>query len=376
MAKNKLYDAIIIGAGIAGASIAYFLTRKGMKEILILEKEEQPGYHATGRAAGVLVEFDFIPSMVDLKIKGGEFLRNPPTGFSEYPLLRKSGILITGQGDMWETLRRMGSGLKTRGVEIRTLFPAEVPGLVPALSSAHMDGALLFSADGHIDVHELLWGYLRHARRAGAELLCREEVLGIKTEHNRVSGVLTRNDEYSCRWVIDAAGAWGQKIRALAGPSPITLTPLRRTIITFEAPEGMETTQWPLVADQSHHFYFSPESGGLLTSPMDEDPAEPGDAKADEWIVAQALDRLRQFAPTILPKTLKRKWAGLRTFSSDQSMIIGRDPSLECFFWVAGLGGAGIETSGVVGRLAADLIVDDRTDIMDVRPFIPERFKG
>lgn len=375
MSKNKFYDAVIIGAGIAGASAAYFLTRKGMKDVLILEKEEQPGYHATGRAAGVLVEFDLVPSTVDLKIKGGEFLRNPPEGFSEYPLLRKSGILITGQGPTLEVMKQMVPDLTARGVEIRILSPAEVLAIVPAVSLVHIDGALLFSADGHIDVHELLWSYLRQAKRAGSELLCGEEVIGIRIEHNRVSGVLTGRNAYSCRWVIDAAGAWGQKIRSLAGASPIKLTPLRRTIITFDAPEGLEASKWPLVADQTHQFYFSPESGGLLTSPMDEDPVEPGDARPDELVVAQALERLRQFAPKILPKALKRKWAGLRTFSSDQSMIIGQDPFLKGFFWLAGQGGAGIETSGVVGRLAADLIIDGRTGIMDVSPFSPERFK-
>ena len=374
MPNNKFYDAVIIGAGIAGASVAYFLTRKGMKDILILEKEEQPGYHATGRAAGVLVEFDPIPSMVDLKIKGGEFLRNPPQGFSEFPLLRKSGIIIMGQGATWEVLKQMVPDLTARGVEIRLLAPAEVLAMVPAVSLEHIDGALLFSADGHIDVHELLWGYLRQTKKAGAELRCREEVRAIRSEHNRVSGVLTQRNEYSCRWVIDAAGAWGQKIRSLAGSSPIQLTPLRRTIITFDAPEGMEVSKWPLVADQTHQFYFSPESGGLLTSPMDEDPMEPGDARPEELVVAQALERLRQFTPKILPKTLKRKWAGLRTFSSDQSMVIGQDPSLKGFFWLAGQGGAGIETSGVVGRLAADLIIDGRTDIMNMGRFSPERF--
>jgi D-arginine dehydrogenase len=375
MSKNKFYDAVIIGAGIAGASVAYFLTRKGMKDVLILEKEEQPGYHATGRAAGVLVEFDLVPSTVDLKIKGGEFLRNPPQGFSEYPLLRESGILITSQGPVWEALKQMAPDLTARGVEIRTLSPAEVQTIVPVVSLEHIDGALLFSEDGHIDVHELLWSYLRQAKRGRAELLCREEVQGIKTEHDRVSGVLTRRNEYPCRWVIDAAGAWGQKIRSLAGSSPIKLTPLRRTIITFDAPAGLEVSKWPLVADQTHQFYFSPESGGLLASPMDEDPVEPGDVRPDELVVAQALERLRQFTPKILPKALRRKWAGLRTFSSDQSMVIGQDASLKGFFWLTGQGGAGIETSGVVGRLAADLIIDGRTDIMDVSPFSPERFK-
>ncbi|MFC1532210.1 NAD(P)/FAD-dependent oxidoreductase [Thermodesulfobacteriota bacterium] len=374
MPKNKTHDAIIIGGGIAGASIAYFLTQKGMRDILILEKEEQPGYHSTGRAVGVLAEFDLIPSMVDLKILGGKFLRNPPENFSEYPLLRKSGILLLGQGRIWDTLVKMIPELKSKGVEIQVLSRDDARLIVPFVSPEYIDGALLFSEDGHIDVHELLWGYLRNARKAGAELRCGEEVQGIKVESSKVVGIISSKNEYSCHWVINAAGAWVQKIRSLAGPSPIKLTPFRRTIITFNAPDGFNVSKWPLTADQTHKFYLSPESGGLLASPMDEEPMEPCDARPDEIVVAQTIERLKQFTPQILPKAIKQKWAGLRTFSSDQSMVIGEDPFLKGFFWLAGQGGAGIETSGVVGHIAADLIIDGCTDIMDVSQFVPERF--
>jgi len=373
--QQKIHDAVIIGGGIAGASVAYFLTQKGMRDILILEKEQQPGYHATGRAAGVLVEFDPIPTMVDLQILGGKFLRNPPQGFSEYPLLNKSGILVMGQGRMWATLKQMMLDLKEKGVRIEVLSPEAVLSIVSPVSLEHIEGALLFPEDGHIDVHELLWAYLRQARNAGAELRCGEEVLGIKVEHDRVSGVITKENEYPCRWVVNAAGAWVQEIRSLGGPSPIKLTPMRRTIITFNAPEGLEVSKWPLVSDQTHKYYFSPESGGLLASPMDEDPMAPCDARPDDLVVAQTLERLKQFAPQLLPKFIKQKWAGLRTFSSDQSMVIGEDPFLKGFFWLAGQGGAGIESSGAVGRIAADLIINGRTDIMDVSRFSPQRFE-
>ena len=374
MTKN--YDAIIIGAGIAGASVAYFLTQKGMKDILILEKEEQPGYHSTGRSAGVLAEFDPIPSMVDLKVLGGRFLRNPPEGFSEYPLLRKSGILVLGKGQTWDTLVKMVSGLKSKGVEVRILSKIDVCSMVPVLSPESIDGALLFSEDGHIDVHELLWSYLRNARKAGAELRCGEEVQVIKVYNNRAVGIISNKNEYACNWVINAAGSWVQKMRSLAGPSPIRLTPFRRTVITFNAPDGFDVSKWPLAVDQTHQYYLSPESGGLLASPMDEEPMEPCDVRPDEIVIAQTIELLKQFTPQIRPKAIKQKWAGLRTFSSDKSMIIGADPSLKGFFWLAGQGGAGIETSGAVGHIAADLIIEGHTGIMGVSQFSPVRFYG
>ena len=156
MPKTKTHDAVIIGGGIAGASLAYFLTKKGMRDILILEKEEQPGYHSTGRAAGVFAEFDPIPSMVDLKILGGKFLRKPPQDFSEFPLLRKSGILLLAQGEIWQALVGMIPELKSKGVEIEVLSRDGAHLIVPVISHQFIDGALLLPEDGHIDVHELL----------------------------------------------------------------------------------------------------------------------------------------------------------------------------------------------------------------------------
>ncbi len=168
MASQSNFDCIIIGCGIAGASLAYFLSERGMTDILILEREEQPGYHATGRAAGVLAELDPIPSVNRLKILSAPFLRNPPNGFSENPILRQSGILILSKGELWEALRQMVPVLREEGVVVEMLSQEEVIAKIPVVLPENFDGALLLTQDGHLDVHELLWSYLRHARRRGA----------------------------------------------------------------------------------------------------------------------------------------------------------------------------------------------------------------
>ena len=131
---------------------------------------------------------------------------------------------------------------------------------------------------------------------------------------------------------------------------------------------------WPLVADYTHKLYFAPESRGLLASPMDEDPVEPCDAHPDELVIAQTIDRLKTLAPSLVPRSLRRTWAGLRTFAPDQSYIIGEDPLVEGFFWVAGQGGSGIETSPAVGQIAAELLTDGHTDLVDAEIFSPARF--
>ena len=374
MGSESSFDAIIIGCGIAGASLAYFLAERGMTDILILEREEQPGYHATGRAAGVLVELDFVPSILELKILGGRFLRNPPDCFSESPVLRQSGILIMFKGELWDSVQQMIPGLMQSGVVVNVLSREDVMSVIPVVSSNNFDGAVLLPEDGHIDANELLWSYIRNARRRGARLHLKEEVHGIELEQGRVSGVRTIAGEYRSPLVINASGAWAGNIRKLSGQTPVQLTPYRRTIITFGAPEGIETRDWPLAADLSHDLYFSPESSGMLASPMDEDPMEPCDARPDEIVVAQTVERLKQLTPRLAPKSIINKWAGLRTFAPDQAMVVGEDPVVKGFFWLSGQGGSGIETSAAVGQIASDLIVDGHTEIMDARQISPMRF--
>ena len=374
MGAKSDFEAIIIGCGIAGASVAYFLSERGMRDVLILEREEQPGYHATGRSAAVLVEMDFVPSVLQLKILGAGFLRKPPDGFSENTLMRQSGILLMFQGQLWKNFQLLLPDLSQAGVVVNVLSRQEAMSLVPVISSENFDGAVFLPEDGHLDVNELLWSYLRNARRRGVQLHLGEEVKGIKVNRGRCHGVITSRSEYRSTWVINAAGAWAGNIRSLAGRTPVDLTPYRRTIITFNAPVGLDVKDWPLTADLSHDLYFSPESGGILASPMDEEPMKPCDARPDELVIAQTVDRMRRLTPRLVPKSISNKWAGLRTFAPDQAMVVGEDPALKGFFWLSGQGGAGIETSSAVGHIASDLIIEGRTELMDSRQISPTRF--
>jgi D-arginine dehydrogenase len=368
------FEAIIIGGGIAGASVAYFLAERGMTDILILEREIQPGYHATGRSAAVLVEFDLVRPILQLKLLGARFLRNPPPGFSENPLLQESGILILFQAPLWEQVLGMVPDLRQSGVMIQVLDQEETASRMPVVSSENFDGALLLPQDGRIDVNELLWSYLRQARGRGVQFRCNEEVVDITVEQRRCAGVRTTSGAYRSQWVVNAAGAWAGKIRYMIGSSLVQLTPYRRTIVTFKAPEGLAVQQWPLVADLSHNLYFSPESAGLMASPMDQDPMPPCDVRPDELGVARTMERLKELTPRLVPRSIINKWAGLRTFAPDQVMVVGEDPDVKGFFWLSGQGGAGIETSPAVGRIAADLITEGRTDLVDARVYSPTRF--
>ena len=375
MPTRTNFEVIIVGGGIAGASLAYFLTARGMTDVLLLEREAQPGYHATGRSAAVLVEWDPMPALQELKVQGAAFLRHPPAGFAEQQLLQRTGILVAFQQPLWDGVRQVVPLLAERGTAMRLLSQAKIADRFPVLSLEYLDGGVLLPDDGHIDVHELLWSYLRHAARRGGERRCGVEVCGIRVESGRVRAVVSNAGEFTTRWVVDAAGAWAGTIAALAGAAPIALTPHRRTIVTFAAPDDVDVRDWPLISNESHGLYFGPESGGLLASPMDEEPMAPCDAQPDDLVVAETVERIRRLAPRLVPKTLRRKWAGLRTFAPDRVLVVGEDPRVRGFFWLAGQGGCGIETSPAVGQIAADLLLEGRTERFDASRLAPTRFE-
>lgn len=362
-------EIVVIGSGIAGASLAYFLAEAGMTDVVVLEREAHPGMHATGRSAATLVEIDAIPTLQQLKMLGARFYHAQPDGFSEHQILERRGVLALFRDPVWSVMRdhtQPGS---------EALVPdaanARVGGL---LDTSSFDGAVWFPDDGYLDVHELLQSYMRHARSRGVAFRTDSEVRAIVRDGDRVTGVETSDGTIAARWVVNAAGAWVGQVAALAGALPIAFTPLRRSAVVFPAPDGVDTGTWPLVWSDPHHLYFRAEPTGILFSPMDETPLPPSDVHADDAMIAEGLERLRALAPAIVPRTLSRSWAGLRTFSPDRVPVVGEDPTLRGFFWLAGQGGCGIETSPAVGRIASELLLDGRTSRFDANLLAPSRF--
>jgi D-arginine dehydrogenase len=364
-------DVVVIGAGIAGASAAWALAQRGAS-VHLVEKEAQPGHHATGRSAALLNETVGHPVVGALARASTAFLDAPPDGFVEHPLLASRGLLWIGtDAAALDDLARSSPPDAASRVDAGT-----VSRLVPALRSAWTaPGGVHEPGARTVDVAALLQAYLRGLRRAGGAVHTGAPVQRISRGSigRRLAGGRRRGDgrrgwrvelatgTVRCRTVVNAAGAWGDVVARLAGVAPLDLVPMRRTACVVRVPDDDDVGGWPLVMDVAGTFYAEPETGGLLVSPADETPSDPCDARPDELDVALALDRLRE-ATTLPVRSVRRAWAGLRTFAPDRAPVAGFDPDAEGFYWLVGQGGAGIKTAPALARLAAADIAGDPDD--------------
>jgi D-arginine dehydrogenase len=345
------YDFIIVGGGIAGTSAGYELAAHA--RVLVLERESQPGYHTTGRSAALFVQTHG-PAVIQALSRGARnFFLGPPAGFTEHPLVTPRGMLFIGRADQTELLERYFAQSSRHIESVRRLDPKEACSLVPPLREDYVAGAVLDPEAMDMDVHAIHWGYIRGMRARGGKLATSAELLGLE-RHGGEWTVRTAAGDFGAPVVVNAAGAWCDVVGAMAGAAPIGLVPKRRTAFIFDPPPGADIAKWPSVIDVGEEFYFKPDAGKLLCSPADETPMEPCDVKPDDFDVALAVDRIQR-AARIPVAHIDRKWAGLRSFVADGCPVVGYDPQVEGFFWLAGQGGYGIETSPSMGRLAASL---------------------
>jgi D-arginine dehydrogenase len=346
------YDFIVVGAGIAGASAAYELAKIG--RTLVLERESQPGYHTTGRSAAVFSEIYGNATIRGLTVGSRKFFESPPPGFADYPLWKPRPSAMIARGDQIEKLRRAYDEWARLVPSVRLLEVDEASGLMPMLKPDYLAGAVLEPEAQDLDVNEIHRGFLRGATRTGTKLVCNAEVLQL-SRRGTAWRVRTKTDEFGGDIIVNASGAWGDELAALAGARPLGLKPKRRTAFLFDPAPPQGVDDWPIVIDVDEQFYFKPDAGRLLGSPADETVSPPCDAQPEEIDVAIAVDRIEQ-AARFRVERLVRKWAGLRSFVADKSPVVGLDPDVPGFFWLVAQGGYGIQTSPAMGRVVAAVI--------------------
>ncbi len=347
-------DVLVIGSGIAGASATAALAPRA--RVTIAERESAHGYHTTGRSAALYSPLYGPAPFRALTVASRAFLTAPPEGFAEPAILTPRGVLNIATPPQTPRLTRLARDADALGIANRMLTGEEARALCPALRPEHVAAALFEPDAMDIDVEALHQGYLRAARRAGAEILLEAEVISLAGAAGGWTARLRDGRTIGARVIVDAAGAWADVVAGLAGVRPLGLTPLKRTAFIVEAPPGADIARWPSVIDADEAFYFKPEAGRLLCSPADEIPSEPHDAWAEDLAVAECVERM-QVAADIPVMRILRSWAGLRTFAPDREPVIGFDPDAPGFFWLAGQGGYGVQSSEASGRAAAALIL-------------------
>lgn len=342
-------DFLVIGAGMTGASVAAQLAGK----VIVLEMEEQPGYHTTGRSAALFTELYGNPLIRGLTRASRSFLFEPPPGFAETPLVQPRDTLYIARADQLAALQAFRA-LPDVAPVTRELTLAEAQALMPVLAPGYLAGAVLESGSAFLDVNGLHQGYLRQLRARGGALQLRAGVRALQYRAGRWLAE-TAAGSFSAPIVINAAGAWADQVAALAGLPPLGLRALRRTALLIDMPEALAPLPgWPACIDIDEQFYFKPDAGLLLLSPADEHPSEPCDAQPEELDVAVAVDRFER-ATGLSVRRVRHRWAGLRVFAPDRSPVLGFDAQASGFFWLAGPGGYGIQTAPALGAAAAAL---------------------
>ncbi len=345
-------DVLIIGAGMAGASAAYFLAPH--RRVITLERESQPGYHATGRSAAMFSETYGNATVRAITTASKAFYLNSPPGFSDYPLMSPRGSLMVGKLEDEADLRQALHSMQTLVPTIEWWTQADILQLVPVLRPEAAVYGVYEPDATDLDVHAIHQGFLRGAKTAGAQLVCDATVDQISFEEGQWC-VTTPAGRFCAPVLVNAAGAWCDDMARLAGVKPVGLVPKRRTAITCDAPAGCDISRWPLVIDAQESYYFKPDAGALLVSPANEDAVSPQDVQPEELDVAIAVDRVEN-ATSLQIRQVRRKWAGLRSFVSDKSPVVGFAPDAPGFFWLAGQGGYGIQTAPAMGELVAALV--------------------
>lgn len=345
------FDAIVIGAGIAGASVAYFMAPHA--RVLVLEREAYAGMHSTGRSAALFCETYGSPQVRALTRATRPFLTQPPEGFAAQPILRRIGATVIGSAAQVDDVRAMYEAIVpfTRDIELHD--QARVLAMVPVLRPEAARIGLHEPGASDIDVNELHQGFLRGLRARGGELRLN---VGIRAISRSAGNWQVDDGEQAFRapLLLNAAGAWVDQVATLAGVTPIGITPKRRSVFLFDPPENVATAHWPFITSFDESFYFKPDAGLLLGTCANADPVEPHDVQPEDYDIALGIHRIEE-ATTLTIRRPRRSWAGLRSFVADGDLVGGFAPDAPGFFWVAAQGGYGIQTSAAMGEACANL---------------------
>jgi glycine/D-amino acid oxidase-like deaminating enzyme len=356
------HDFLIIGGGIAGLSAGAELSALG--RVLVLEAEAHVAHHASGRSAALYEPRYGLPAVVELSLASEAAFRADPL------LLADRGLMVLARADQRAQFDRDRDGFHLTEMSVeaaRAIVPIVNPETVAFAGAA--DHAW------DIDTDYLLQGHMKRIRAAGGQVVTGTRVVAIGRDGPGWRVTTDRGEEHRARMIVNAAGAWVDVVAELAGVRPLGFQPNRRSMARIPAPGGHDVARWPMIFGAGESWYAKPDAGALIVSPAEEHPMDPHDAWADDMVLAEGLARYEEMVTEPVTRLIAN-WAGLRTFSPDRVLVIGPDAREPGFFWVAGQGGYGFQTSPAASRLVADLVGGRAPDLSPdlIRALDPARF--
>jgi glycine/D-amino acid oxidase-like deaminating enzyme len=339
-------EAVVVGAGFAGAATAWALARAGLREVWVLEREREPGTHASGSNAALLRQVLEDPALLDAALAGAAFWRAPPPDVAAAPPCRPTGSLLLCTAEQAASL---AGAARRAGAE--TLSREDAARLDPAIAGAAAPLAIRTPTDAVADVKAMLHGFLRAAESGGAQVVTGCEVEALELSGGRVAGLRTSRGRIDAPLVVDAGGAWAGALARAAGAPPPPLVPYRRHLFLSRRPRRPASAPW--VWDIAHGLYWRAEGDRTLLCACDEDAHAPAAPHVEACVARDLAAKLAARVPAFGPIEVETAWACLRTFAPDRRFVIGPDPSIPGLTYAAGLGGHGVTTAAEVGRLAA-----------------------
>ena len=356
-----MIDFLVIGGGIAGISVAARLSTLG--SVTVLDGEDALGYHASGRSAALFEENYGGAAVVALNTASHNHLKDG--GY-----LSPRGVLLTGSAETADAYSADQAHLKLDSITV-----SEALEMMPILDPARVDRASFHDAATDIDTDRLQADFAKVVRKSGGTITTKAQVTAIAKTATGWQ-VSTKDNTYEAKTLVNAGGAWADRIAVMAGIAPVGLQPMRRSMGRIPAPDGHDVSGWPMTFGPGEDWYCKPDAGALIVSPADETPVEPHDAYADDMDLAEGFARFEAVMTHQVTRLLS-SWGGLRTFAPDRVLVLGPDPVDPSFVWVAGQGGYGFSSCAGASQLVADLVAGQTPacDKATVAALSPERFK-
>jgi D-arginine dehydrogenase len=374
----KKCEILIIGGGVAGLATAYSLVKNGVKDVVVIEQEKSLGGHASGRNAGMIRQAISDPALAGLAVEGRQALENKTKEGWDLGWAPNGSLLLAGD-DQTRELEAIAANLEKNGLLYQWLSKKQAQSFVCILKDGDFKKALFCPSDAAIEIKKLLRCFLKELKNLNVPVLCGREVLSIQKKQAGFE-LRAQKESFLAKTLVNAAGAWAPVVAGHAGASQVPMTAYRRHLFLSGVSKYVEPS-WPFVWDLSHNFYFRPSWKCLLMSPCDKvsqnsrlTTHDSRQEKIDPKMKQVLMKKLKAFSRIMSRIQLKSAQSGLRTMTPDGRFVVGEDPKLKNFFWVAGLGGHGITTCFSVGRLAADLILGKKRESFLTQALSPERF--